>query len=82
MDGPGGQVCVIMIGDQVDHGMLQHLAGFRQTLHRDGLGGVQLGGGDLETFILSLKEHGGFDPLAPGLVQLLVHLVHLLLDLP
>ena len=49
-DGPGGQVCVILIVDQVDHGMLQHLAG---------LGGVQLGGGDLQTFIPSLREHGG-----------------------
>ena len=52
-DGPGCQVCVILIVYQVDHGMLQHLAGM------GGLGGVQLGGGDLQTFIPSLREHGG-----------------------
>ena len=72
-DGPGGQVYVILIFDQVDHGMLQHLAG---------LGGVQLGGGDLQTFIQSLREHGGSEPLTPGLIQLLVHLDHLLLGVP
>ena len=81
-DGPGGQVCVILIVDQVDHGMLQHLAGLGQPLHRGGLGGVQLGGGDLQTFIQSLREHGGSEPLTPGLIQLLVHLDHLLLGVP
>ena len=78
-DGPGGQVGVVLVVDEVDHGVLEHLAGLGQPLDGGGLGGVELGRGDLQPLLQSLGEHGGPDPLAAGLVQLLVHLVHLLL---
>ena len=38
------------------------------------MGGVKLGGGDLDPFLQGLREHGCSDSLGAGLSQLLVHL--------
>ena len=78
-DGARGEVSVVLVVDQVDHGVLQHLRGLGQPLYGGGLGRVQLRGRDLEALVKGLGEHGGPDTLRPGLVELLVHFVHLFL---
>ena len=62
-----------LIVDEVDDCVLQHLRRLGQTLHGRRLGGVQLGGGDLDSLLQSLREHGSTNPLGSGLVELLIH---------
>ena len=71
---PGGEVRVVLVVDEVDDGVLEHLGGLCQPLDGGGQRGVELRGGDLGALLEGLGEHGRPDALRPRLVQLLVHL--------
>lgn len=57
------QLSVILVVDQIDHGVFQHLWGLRQPLDIGGVGCVELCGGDLHPLLKSLWKHGGANPL-------------------
>ena len=73
-DGAGGEVRIILVINQVNDGVLQHLAGLGEALYSGGLVRVDLGRRDLDAFLQGLREHGRPHALRPRLVQLLVHL--------
>lgn len=62
-DGSGCQLCVVLVVDQVDHSVLEHLRGLRQPLHVGGICCVILGGRDLNSLLEGLWEHGSAYPL-------------------
>lgn len=70
---PCGKIGIILVVDQVDHGMLQHLARLGEALHSCRLGRVELGGRDLNALLQGLGEHGRAHALGTRLGQLLVH---------
>ncbi len=73
------EVGVVLVVDQVDDGVLQHLARLGQSLDGRRLRGVQLRRRDLDPVLERLGKHGGADALRSRLTELLVHLVDLLL---
>lgn len=62
-DGARGELCVILVVDQVHNGMLQHLGWLGQALDIGGVRGIELRGWDLHTLVQCLREHGGPHPL-------------------
>ena len=71
------EVSIVLVVDEVDDGVLQHLAGLGKALDSGGLVRMDLGGRDLDTFLQGLREHGGTHSLGPRQVQLLVHLCNM-----
>ncbi|TNN85822.1 hypothetical protein EYF80_004069 [Liparis tanakae] len=59
-DGTSGQLSIILIVNEVDHSMLQHLRGLCQTLHCSGVGSIQLSSrrDDHQTLRL-MEKYGG-----------------------
>jgi len=72
-NGPGGKVGVVLIINQVDNGVLEHLAGLGESLHRGRrVRRLELRRRDLRALLQRLREHGRPHTLAPSVAQLLV----------
>lgn len=65
-DGTSGQLSIILIVNEVDNCMLQHLRGLSQTLHCGWVSSIQLGWWDLDTLLQGLGEHSSSDTLGPS----------------
>lgn len=72
-DGACGQLRIILVVDEVDHCVLEHLRGLGQPLHVSGVGVVKLSGGDLHALVQRLGEHGRPHPLRPRQGVLPIH---------
>lgn len=62
-DGSGCQLCVILVVDQVDHGVFEHLRGLCQPLDVGGICCIILCGRDLNALLKSLWKHCSTYPL-------------------
>lgn len=72
-NGSSGQLSIILVINEVDHSMLEHLGRFGQPLHVGGVGGVKLGRSDLHALVESLGKHGSADALGTSHGVLPIH---------
>ncbi len=72
------QHCLIV--DQIDDGVLQHLRRLGQPLNGCRLGRIHLRRRNLQPFVERFRKHRCAHSLTPRLIQLRVHLVHLVLS--